>query len=508
MPTLMEELTAIKAVEDKLTSNKVANFAYTDHAYNNPLTEADGVQTYDADAEQNVPIANASVLKVNPTILTKGWRAQASSITRMLMNHFLGRVSYNLNKVNDLFSLLLTNLMAFIGQPNGLATLDSEGKVALLNNVVNTGDTDIPTADSTAKFTAGGAYNFFGGQTDAQAWLVKVFSWAIGKLWKKGTGFSSDTYFTCLRYTDNMWLAGSTSNGLWYSSNGKNWARCSGISTTISIFDVYCNGDKWLAVGNTCYMSDDGVNWTSINFTSTGASRTCYAYGVWIITTTLNGIFWSDDNGVHWNSCTGVSARVKDISYINGVLIASTYSNGLLWSEDGKVWNQCSGVPSNSWTSIPLYENGIWVIGTVAKGMWWSEDGKAWTKGTGMSGTTGTTAFAYFNGKWIASAGNIWTSLDGKSWIDSGKSTGFGYSTVMLNADGILLLGGDEGISLYRSLDGFTWEAVTDLSGSSFLYIVYANNRIVTASYDGSGGGHPMTPQGIYWSDCFVAFES
>ena len=43
MSTLMEELTAIKAVEDKLTANKVANFAYTNHAYENPLTEADGV---------------------------------------------------------------------------------------------------------------------------------------------------------------------------------------------------------------------------------------------------------------------------------------------------------------------------------------------------------------------------------------------------------------------------------------------------------------------------------
>ena len=158
MSTLIEELTAIKAVEDKLTANKVANFAYTDHAYNNPLTEADGVETYDVDNEQNIPVANASILKVNTTILTKGWRAQASAITRMLMNHFLGRTSYNLNKINDLFSLFLTKLMAYIGQPNGLATLDANGKVTGLDNVVNTGDTATPTEDSTDKFTAGGAY--------------------------------------------------------------------------------------------------------------------------------------------------------------------------------------------------------------------------------------------------------------------------------------------------------------------------------------------------------------
>ena len=154
MSTLMEELTAIKAVEDKLTANKVANFAYTDHAYNNPLTEADGVETYDVDNEQNIPVANASILKVNTTILTKGWRAQASAITRMLMNHFLGRCSYNLNKVNDLFSLLLTKLMAFLGSANGIATLDTNGVLTL----TQLPKTSTPTDGSEVAFTAGGAY--------------------------------------------------------------------------------------------------------------------------------------------------------------------------------------------------------------------------------------------------------------------------------------------------------------------------------------------------------------
>lgn len=129
MGTLNEDLTAIKAVEDKLTANKVANFAYTNHAYNNPLTEADGVETYDVNNEQNIPVANASIMKVNQTILTKGWRSQASSITRMLMNHFLGRCSYNLNKINDLMSNLLSTLMSHLGTANGLATLDANGRI-------------------------------------------------------------------------------------------------------------------------------------------------------------------------------------------------------------------------------------------------------------------------------------------------------------------------------------------------------------------------------------------
>lgn len=184
MPTLAEELTALKTEEDKITGNKVANFSYDDYAYEH--NDANGVDTYNVDAHQNIPNGTASILKVNTTILTKGWRAQASAITRMLMNHFLGRCSYNLNKVNDHFSALLAKLIAYIGVANGIATLGSDGYVPTgqldptgvvktvngaspvdgnitkaqigVNNVVNTGDSATPVSGGTTKFTTGGAY--------------------------------------------------------------------------------------------------------------------------------------------------------------------------------------------------------------------------------------------------------------------------------------------------------------------------------------------------------------
>lgn len=186
MPTLAEELTALKTEEDKITGNKVANFSYDDYAYTN--NDANGVDSYNVDAHQNIPNGTASILKVNPTILTKGWRAQASAITRMLMNHFLGRCSYNLNKINDHFSTLLTKLMTYLGSANGIATLDANGYVPTeqldptgvvktvnshtpsdgnidvsksdvgLGNVVNTGDSATPVSGGTTKFTTGGAY--------------------------------------------------------------------------------------------------------------------------------------------------------------------------------------------------------------------------------------------------------------------------------------------------------------------------------------------------------------
>lgn len=186
MATLADELTALKTEEDKITGNKVANFSYDDYAYEH--NDANGVDTYNVDNHQNIPNGTANILKVNATILTKGWRAQASAITRMLMNHFLGRCSYNLNKVNDHFSTLLAKLIAYIGVANGIATLGSDGYVPTgqlsptgvvktvnshtpsngnvdvsksdvgLGSVVNTGDSTTPVSGGTTKFTTGGAY--------------------------------------------------------------------------------------------------------------------------------------------------------------------------------------------------------------------------------------------------------------------------------------------------------------------------------------------------------------
>lgn len=127
MGTLKEDLTKIDSLEDKVVKNQVARFAYTKEAYDKDIV--DGVEEYDVNKEQNIPIGSASVMKVNETVLNRGYRAQASSITRMLMNHFLGRLSYNLNKVNDVVSSFIKTVKNHLGSANGIATLDETGRI-------------------------------------------------------------------------------------------------------------------------------------------------------------------------------------------------------------------------------------------------------------------------------------------------------------------------------------------------------------------------------------------
>lgn len=125
MATLLEDLTDIEEKAQGLVENKVANFAYTQEAYN--TDDVAGVSEYNVENNQNIPVADAETLDVNPTVLNKGYRSQASSITRMLMNHFLGRISYNLNKSIDIFKKGFLGIKNALGKPNGIATLNEEG---------------------------------------------------------------------------------------------------------------------------------------------------------------------------------------------------------------------------------------------------------------------------------------------------------------------------------------------------------------------------------------------
>ena len=124
---LKDDIGSIKTVSDGLTQNKVSQFAYDSTAYDNNLVE--GEDTYNVNDHNCIPKSTLSILKINATVRDKGYRARASSLTRMLLNHLFGRTSYNLNKVNDLFNSLLFKLYSYIGTADGLATLDANGRI-------------------------------------------------------------------------------------------------------------------------------------------------------------------------------------------------------------------------------------------------------------------------------------------------------------------------------------------------------------------------------------------
>ena len=81
---------------------------------------------------------------------------------------------------------------------------------------------------------------------------------------------------------NGIWVAGSNSTGLYYSTDGKTWTQSnitSGRFTT-----VYNANGIWVAGGSNTglYYSTDGKTWTQSNITS-GRFLTVYnANGIWV----------------------------------------------------------------------------------------------------------------------------------------------------------------------------------------------------------------------------------
>jgi len=102
MSDIHNSLSAISDIINVLAANPVARFCYTPTAYTD--NDAAGVAAYNYTAEQNIPVGMESVLTTTGIVLNKGFRTMAASIPRMLLNHFFGRTSYNLNKLVDKFN--------------------------------------------------------------------------------------------------------------------------------------------------------------------------------------------------------------------------------------------------------------------------------------------------------------------------------------------------------------------------------------------------------------------
>jgi len=95
------DIQLIQGILDGLDRNPVARFSYTQEAFDQD--DVDGVELFNHAAGQNIP--KASKADYNPTIIDRGVRTQGASIPRMGWNHYVGRLSYNLNKtVQKLFS--------------------------------------------------------------------------------------------------------------------------------------------------------------------------------------------------------------------------------------------------------------------------------------------------------------------------------------------------------------------------------------------------------------------
>ena len=387
------DLNSIKTLEQGLVENKVSRFAYTQEAYANNTVA--GVTDYDPERAMNVPQGTASVMKVNQTVIDKGWRAQASALTRMLMNHFLGRISYNLNKAHDNLLSLVSSLQGSLGMANGIATLNANG---LLNSSQYPVKVNDISPDASAQITLRA--------DDIDTHSVEAPDVTnLGRVWVQSN--KADNAFECGYHADGIWVAGSYGNGLWWSNDGKTWTQS---NKTNSGFDtIYYADGIWVAGNNInagLWWSNDGKTWTQSNKTNNDFLCVYYADGIWVAGSHITGLWWSND-GKTWTQSNKANKDFHPIYYADGIWVAGSDSNeGLWWSNDGKTWTQ-SDKTNGSFLTV-YHANGIWVAGSKSnEGLLWSNDGKVWSQ---SNKSIGYFYFAYFADEiWVV--GNSYEGL-------------------------------------------------------------------------------------------------
>lgn len=519
MGTINEDLTAIQTIETGLTSNKVANFAYTDYAYEHD--DVNGVPSYNPNNEQNIPVGTTEAMKVNSTVLTQGWRAQASAITRMLMNHFLGRISYNLNKVNDNMASLLSTLLSHIGSANGVASLGSNGRVpfeqlpegAMSFEGYWNASTNTPELSDSAEGNVKGQYynvSVSGTQDLGSGSITYLAGDSLvfdGTIWKKISGGA-------VRSVNNV-APDITGN---VDINGSN-IRVSGTdSTLLSKFHLK---DVFAHIAGRAWKRATVSGLTNINVTYERFN--CFANGMWVLSAT-NGIYYSFD-GISWELSNITTGSRNPVMYKNGVWVCGIG----YYSTDGRNWLSTGESTSSGTISSMCFGNGKWVaVSSTGDKIFYSTDGITWNSVSIPSATTTYTDptvsnIIYANNMFIATRSTsssayegYYYSVDAISWAYTNpvsKNLVITYNESVqrwIGVDGI-----NTGLSSYYSTDGLTWTAMNTQSISSqadyFSSNLYTYGSITLVEVLGSSGNTPSlayTCDGTYWYFCNIENSS
>lgn len=138
--SITSDLNTILAREQELASanGRLIPFSYTSQAYDDD--DYEGVEEFDYGEEQNIPLGTRSVVNINEEVETKGFRAQGSSLPRMLVDHFFGRTSYNLNKAHDHLVALIDTIKSIYSELTSLANrvTTNESNIEEINRSITT----------------------------------------------------------------------------------------------------------------------------------------------------------------------------------------------------------------------------------------------------------------------------------------------------------------------------------------------------------------------------------
>lgn len=553
--SLRTDLDAIKTIEQGIVNNKVSRFAYEQSAYNS--NTVDGVIDYDPDRAQNIPVSSPSITKMNQTVISKGYRSQASSLTRMFIDHFFGRVSYNLNKAHDNFLNLVNLLYNAVGTSGGLATLDSNQELtASQKPKISYPDTvSKPAINSKVlmRNADGKTYSLvdrtdlpsvptgrYGKDFPSATASVTSLCEYKGRLYL-GTGaglYSSSDGITFIRELTyairalavfkGLLCIGTSSNKAYYF-DGETFSQASTAPNTVYCFCIYrdtllagTSGGIYISFNGATYdydqdfppSEDDGLE-----------CRALYVYrGRVYASANQAGGLWVSSDGLRFEQNTSfpVDLDVWSFCEFEGTLFVGTLASGLYSSGDGNIFHQLT-------TSVPVNVQ-VYSLFVYNDTLFAGCNGRLYAGSYDMTGncnfnptpnTTNVQAGIAFNDKcFIGSTLGLYVSETPET--DGGVRAIFSETDITdaIEFNGQIYVGTDNGV--FVSSDGVSFSATT-ITGTVFKLFAFKgklfaswNNGTEIVCHSTSGGawtsvaslaGIKVTASCIYKNRLYVNSE-
>lgn len=302
-------------------------------------------------------------------------------------------------------------------------------------------------------------------------------------------------------------------NTIAYSDDGINWTGLGKTIFSIEGYDVFWNGQIWVAAGNggnSLAYSRDGISWTGLGTSVfTSGSAVAHNGNIWVATGSGANTLAYSTNGINW---TGLGRRIFSnegygICYNGTVWLAGgSYTgasgNTMAYSVDGITWTgigrpvfttACYDVAMNGsyWFAVGEGGNSIAYTTTVNGSAGWTG------LGTSIFSTAGTGVA--WNGQLFVFTGRGGNSLAYGNSISSPTISGVTNSTQLLASgtgvcwNGVRFIAagsvttGTTGNTLAYSRDGINWYPGYVGISSDLTSSIFTVNANCVASNPGVG---------------------
>jgi len=201
--------------------------------------------------------------------------------------------------------------------------------------------------------------------------------------------------------------------------------------------------------------------------------------------------------------------------------VVQTSPDGITWTTSATpTGGQFMGFNKVIWvSSLSLFIGVGSGFDGANKDMFWSSDGKVWNFGSNSQLDSSGDVLAHSPSLGFAitiddsgSFGNIFTSTDGKAWVDTGFNTGgspiIPTALFWVESFGLFLLrstGG--GGRTFSSPDGTTYTQRSTLGGASRGAFAYSPTLDKAVMVTGSGADFAITSDGLTWTQTDAPFE-